>query len=139
MAEYFAELDRRFPDGFDPGDALAEAHRAMSPPRGAFVLAGPIDRPTACGGVQFLDERVGEIKRMWVAPAHRGQGVATRMLAYLEGLIGDSGRTYVVLDTNGTLADAVALYERAGYDAIDRYNDNPYAQHWFGKELAASS
>jgi hypothetical protein len=28
------------------------------------------------------------------------------------------------------------MYERAGYAAIDRYNDNPYAEAWFEKTLA---
>ena len=41
----------------------------------------------------------------------------------------------VVLDTNETLDEAIAMYERAGYARIDRYNDNPYAHHWFGKSV----
>ncbi len=47
----------------------------------------------------------------------------------------DLGHTTVRLDTNGTLVEAIAMYERAGYRHIGRYNDNPYAQAWFEKEL----
>ena len=47
----------------------------------------------------------------------------------------DLGHTTVRLDTNGTLTEAIAMYERAGYRHIERYNDNPYAQAWFEKEL----
>jgi hypothetical protein len=42
-----------------------------------------------------------------------------------------------VLDTNEVLTEAVAMYERNGYVAIERYNDNPYAHHWFAKRLSA--
>jgi hypothetical protein len=45
------------------------------------------------------------------------------------------GRAGVVLDTNATLREAIAMYERSGYHAIERYNDNPYAQRWFAKDL----
>ncbi len=39
------------------------------------------------------------------------------------------------LDTNGALTEAIALYERAGYHRIERYNDNPYAELFFEKSL----
>jgi hypothetical protein len=35
----------------------------------------------------------------------------------------------------GKLTDVIALYERAGYRCIARYNDNPHAQVWFEKSL----
>ena len=40
-----------------------------------------------------------------------------------------------MLDTNRVLGEAVALYARAGYREIERYNDNPYAQAWFEKRV----
>ncbi len=41
----------------------------------------------------------------------------------------------VRLDTNATLGTAIAMYESAGYRAIERYNDNPFAQCWFEKPI----
>ena len=135
MAQYFAELDARFPGGFDPGDALDQAAALYNPPTGAFFVAR-IDGATAgCGGVVDVDETTAEIKRMWVSPQHRGRGVGRMILAALEQHARDAGRTRVVLDTNGTLLEARAMYEAAGYSPIERYNDNPYAEHWFAKEL----
>ena len=55
----------------------------------------------------------------------RGTGLGTRMLAELEALCTRLGHARVRLDTNGTLLEAIALYERAGYRRIARYNDNP--------------
>ena len=72
---------------------------------------------------------------MWVDDAWRGAGLGSRMLRELEALGVRLGHTRVVLDTNRTLVEAIAMYERAGYTPIERYNDNPYAQAWFEKQL----
>ena len=139
MAAYFAELDRRFVDGFDPGDALDDAAVALNPPAGVFLVGregdADGDGTVACGGVQWLDDETAEIKRMWVHDRCRGMGVGRRVLEALEAEAWAAGRTRVVLDTNGVLAEAIAMYGRLGYVAIERYNDNPYAQHWFAKRL----
>ena len=135
MGRYFAELDERFPGGFDGAAALAEAPGAMDPPRGCFVLALVDGATVACGGVQFVDEHTGEIKRMWVDPRARGRGLGRRMLETLEGVVADSGRCRAILDTNQVLAEAIAMYGAAGYRPIERYNDNPYAHLWFEKRL----
>ncbi len=135
MSSYFGELDTRFATGFDPGDTLVLDAPALREPTGAFVVARSDDRVIACGGVQRHDRVTGEIKRMWVHPAWRGVGVGRRMLDRLERAIVDAGYTRVVLDTNDALTEAISMYARAGYRAIDRYNDNPYARHWFEKHL----
>ena len=136
MQAYFAELDERFPGGFDVGDALGPGAAPMAPPVGAFLLARVDLEVAACGGLQRHDDDTGEVKRMWVAPAWRGTGLGRRMLAELERHAAELGYGRVVLDTNGTLDEALALYGSSGYEPIDRYNDNPYAQHWFAKLLA---
>ena len=42
----------------------------------------------------------------------------------------------VRLDTNESLSEAIHLYGASGYREIDRFNDNPYAHHWFEKNLS---
>lgn len=123
---YFAELDRRFPHGFDPG----EPDHA-----GTFLLATSDGRPVAYGGVRALSAETGEIKRMWVHEDWRGAGLGSRMLRELEALAVRLGHRRVVLDTNGTLTEAIAMYGRSGYRTIERYNDNPYAEAFFEKDL----
>jgi len=147
VAAYVAELDERFPGGFDPGPRPSAGEpdpedARLAPPSGAFVVATSDGAPVACGGVRTLADGddgaaggVGEIKRMWVHPGWRGAGLGSRLLRHLEGVSRDLGHREVRLDTNGTLTEAVAMYERAGYRRIARYNDNPYAEHFFAKRL----
>jgi ribosomal protein S18 acetylase RimI-like enzyme len=87
--------------------------------------------------VQYLDEERGEIKRMWVSPAARGQGLARALLGHLESLIAASGRSESLLDTNASLTPAVALYESSGYRRVPDYNGNSDATVWFAKRLLA--
>jgi GNAT superfamily N-acetyltransferase len=134
---YFAELDDRFTTGFDPGHGGADADVVeLAAPSGAFVVirddAGSV---IGCGGVQRIDDETGEIKRMWIDPSWRGGGLGPRLLAHLEQVARDLGRSSAILDTNEVLHEAVAMYERNGYRRIERYNDNPYAHHWFAKDL----
>ena len=134
--QYFAELNRRFPNGFDAA-AAARAADATAVGDGAavFVVASSDGLPVSCGGVHPLSATTGEIKRMWVHPEWRGAGLGSRLLRHLESVAVELGYQTVRLDTNGTLTDAIALYERAGYRRIARYNDNPYAQVWLEKSL----
>jgi DNA-binding MarR family transcriptional regulator len=133
---YFSELDRRFPSGFDPGAGGAgQDATALRPPSGAFLVARSDGAVVGCGGLQRVDDRTAEIKRMWIHPDWRGLGLGARLLARLEDIGRRRGDVQAILDTNETLVEAVALYERSGYQAIERYNDNPYAHRWFAKEL----
>jgi DNA-binding MarR family transcriptional regulator/predicted N-acetyltransferase YhbS len=133
MAAYFAEIGRRF--GFEPGDAWRVDAESMTAPDGFFVVATSDGEPVACGGVQRLPDGPAEIKRMWVHDGWRGAGLGARLLRHLEDRARAHGFAVVRLDTNDTLTEAIAMYERAGYRAIARYNDNPWARCWFEKDL----
>ena len=135
---YFHELRARFEAGFDPAKNPASAAE-MTPPRGYFVIARREGHAIGCGALIFLPGGIGEVKRMWTAPAARGRGVARRVLGKLEELAGDTGCARIRLDTNRALAEAVAFYRREGYREIARYSDNPYAHHWFEKKLSQPS
>ena len=135
IATFFTEIDRRFEGGFEPGDAPVEDARTLRAPYGTFLLARSEGHTVACGGVRRLGEGVAEVKRMWVGEDWRGAGLGARMLRELEAAAARLGHDRVRLDTNGTLVEAVAMYDRAGYRRIERYNDNPYASAWFEKDL----
>ena len=74
---------------------------------------------------------------MWVSDDWRGAGLGGRLLRDLEEHARGLGHRTLRLDTNGVLVEAIAMYDRAGYRRIGRYNDNPYAQVWFEKDLVS--
>lgn len=137
LAEYFAELVRTFPDGFDPEAGSTTADPAeLSPPRGVFLVVREDDgTAVGCGGVKLIDSRTAEIKRMWLHPSTRGRGLGALLLDALEDAARALGARDGVLDTNATLEAALSMYRRHGWGEVPAYNDNPYATHWFAKTL----
>jgi ribosomal protein S18 acetylase RimI-like enzyme len=72
---------------------------------------------------------------MWVATTTRGLGVGRRLLVALEQEAAARGVRTVRLETKRSLSEAIALYRSAGYIEVERFNDEPYAHHWFEKHL----
>ncbi len=132
---YFRELAQRFETGFDPGKSNSARTEEMTPPAGCFVLAWIDGCPVGCGALKRQDDTIGEIKRMWTARSARGQGVARRVLHLLETTAREFGLKTLRLETNRTLTEAQALYRQEGYLEVARFNDEPYAHHWFEKNL----
>ena len=132
---YFAELDRRFDAGFDPTRSISADDDELRPPAGLLLLAWLHDRPIGCGALKFHGEAVADLKRMWVADAARGLGVGRRLLTELEACAAARGVRILRLETNGTLVEAIHLYRSAGYVEVPAFSDEPYAHHWFEKQL----
>ena len=135
LAEYFAELDRRFDAGFDPARSIPADADELRPPAGAILVATLHTRAIGCGALKFHPGAPTEIKRMWVAGSARGLGVGRRLLAELETYAADQGTDRVRLETNRALEEAIGLYRSAGYAEVAPFNDEPYAHHWFEKAL----
>jgi DNA-binding MarR family transcriptional regulator len=132
LGHYYAELAERFEEGFEPDPPPPAAD--LTPPAGVFLVARLNGQPAGCGALLTLEPGTGEIKRMWVDRPHRGLGLGVRLLHALEAQAGALGHTRVRLDTNRALG-AKNMYRANGYSDIERYNDNPYADYWFEREL----
>ena len=134
LEAYYAELARRFPGGFEVSRSRDPEAAQMSAPRGAFLVASAEGQPLGCvglkGGAEFA-----EIKRLWVSPQARGQGLARRLMAAAEARARELGVALLRLDSNHALPEAAALYRRDGWTEIERFNDDPYAQVFFEKRL----
>jgi DNA-binding MarR family transcriptional regulator/N-acetylglutamate synthase-like GNAT family acetyltransferase len=128
VGHYFAELRERFEQQFDPDRTLP-----ASPD--VFLLARMSGQPAGCGALKTLEPGVGELLRMWVDRAHRGLGIAARILDALEGESRALGHRRVRLYTNRALTEAQTMYRARGYVEIPRYNADPCATHWFEKRL----
>ena len=129
----FRRAGSAFREGFElEKDAPPEA-ADYSTPSGCFLIARLNGETVGCGAFRTLQAGIGEIRRMWVAPQTRGLGIARSILERLEREAWQRGLRAVRLDTNAALTEALRLYRSAGYGEIARFNDNPYAHHWFEK------
>jgi DNA-binding MarR family transcriptional regulator/GNAT superfamily N-acetyltransferase len=133
---YFAELDRRSDSGFDPAAGISAEPDELVPPAGRFLIAYLRGEPVGCGAVKHHPGAPSEIKRMWVAESARGLGVGRRLLNELERWAIRSGASTARLETNRALVEAIALYRSARYVEVPPFNDEPFAHHWFEKQLA---
>jgi len=135
MRAYVDELSRRFDDGFDPAKSISAADEELTPPAGLFLVGTLHSEPVACGGIKFHGKDPAEIKRMWVASSVRGLGLGRRLLAELEARARRRRVRTVRLETNRSLTQAIAMYRNSGYREVPAFNDEPYAHHWFEKDL----
>jgi DNA-binding MarR family transcriptional regulator/GNAT superfamily N-acetyltransferase len=138
LRAYVQELDRRFEGGFDPTKSNSAAEDEMRLPNGLFLVASLHGDPVGCGALKFRGDSPAEIKRMWVADSVRGLGVGRRLLAELESHAARHGVRNLRLETNKALAEAINLYRSAGYQDVAAFNDEPYAHHWFEKEIGST-
>lgn len=128
IAELDAELFERYPEDGAVYDRLDPDELATG--CGVLLLATSDDTDEAlgCGAVRLREPGVGEIKRMYVRPQVRGQGIATALLDALEAEASALFADRMVLETGERLPEAVELYRRAGYkqiDCFDEYVDSP--------------
>ena len=138
LDRYLVLLRERFGPGFEfsaPHSAAATAAQFEPDAGGCWLVVLEDETAVACGGLRRLDADTCEVKRMFVADEARGRGHARRLLAALEDEARSAGYTRVRLDTSRHLTESRTLYESSGYRAIERYNDNQWAHHFFEKAL----
>ena len=79
-----------------------------------------------CGGILFVDDLYGEIKRMYVRPQFRGSGFGTRVLEHLEERARSRGIGLLRLETGIHQQEAIALYEGMGFRRVRPFG--PYVE-----------
>jgi ribosomal protein S18 acetylase RimI-like enzyme len=148
LRAYFTEIVERY-QGRPTNDAeidqvlVDESSDELRPPTGAFWVATFGGQIVGCAGLRYIDPAdakaghptLGEVTRMYVSGAARRQGLGSKLLDTVERHARDRGIKRLRLDTRGDLVEARALYARRGYGEVPRFNDSPYADHWFMKDL----
>ena len=121
IAQLTAELTQLYGDdgganSFNPLDALG---------RGAIFFVARIEgRAVGCGALRSLERGVGEVKRMFVVPELRGQGISRLILQHLETAAIATGYSRLRLETGIKQPEAIGLYESSGY-----YRTSLYGQY----------
>ena len=135
LREYYAELGRRFKQGFDVSLSRDPDAKDMRRPRGSFIVAMSDTLPIGCVGLKGTDHGYAEIKRLWVASSARGLGLGKRLMDAAEDAARTLGIALLRLDTNSALPEAGQLYRTTGWREIPRFNDDPYPDLFFEKPL----
>ena len=85
------------------------------------VIAYEQEQPVGCGAIREFDDQSMEVKRMYTLPSHRGKGIAKLVLQELEKWASELGYRKCILETGKRQPEAIALYERSGYQPIPNY------------------
>lgn len=104
---------------------LAELPGAYAPPSGRILLAAANAEAFGCVALRAIDDCVGEIKRMYVQPARRGQGWGRQLAVAIVAQARFIGYRELVLDTLSRLTSARLLYEELGFSECAPYYANP--------------
>lgn len=76
------------------------------------------------GSIRYYDEINVELKRIYISPAFRGQGLGTKLVSLLIEWAKELGYQRVLLETGEKLTESVALYKKLGFEKIPNYG--PY-------------
>jgi len=85
------------------------------------VVAYDGDKAVGCGAIKHFTDAVMEVKRMYVHPDARGQGVATLVLRELENWASELSYKKCLLETGIKQLEAVALYRKNAYEVVPNY------------------
>jgi ribosomal protein S18 acetylase RimI-like enzyme len=105
---------------------LAELPGEYAPPSGRLFLANENDQTAGCVGLRKIGDGIGEMKRLYVRPDFRGQGLGRTLTETILQEAREIGYRRVRLDTlPGKMDQAIAMYRSLGFKNIAPYYDNP--------------
>ncbi len=128
VRELFAEygqslgIDLSF-QGFE--EELASLPGKYTPPHGALIVARSDGTPCGCVALRRIDERVCEMKRLYVRPGNRGRRIGVGLVSRIIQTAKNRGYEAMRLDTLPSMASAVSLYRTFGFQEIEPYIYNP--------------
>ena len=139
-----AELDAYQDMLYPPESRHALDIASLKQPNVLFAVARDrTARVAGCGAI-VLNPEFGELKRMYVSPRSRGQGIAKKLLAMLESEAIRSGCKLLKLETGPFQPEALSLYASSGYERrgpFGRYTNDPlsvFMQKHIAREVLAS-
>lgn len=85
------------------------------------VVAYENEKAVGCGAFKTFDDETVEIKRMFVRPENRGQGIGVEILSELEKWAFEQNDKFAILETGKKQPEAIRLYQKSGYELIENY------------------
>jgi ribosomal protein S18 acetylase RimI-like enzyme len=139
VRSYMAEVVSRYHgrpaiDGEGEAALADEPYDDLQGETGILLLARDGDAVVGCAGARFVGE-VAELTKVYTAPSWRGRGVGRRLVTAVEDAVRARGLRAIRLDTRSDLVEACAMYESLGYRSVEAFNNGPYADRWYRKDL----
>ena len=92
---------------------------------GCLLLAKDGQQIIGCVAIRRIDEHICEMKRLYVRPEWKGQGIGKRLAMTIIEEAKICGYRFLRLDTLSTMKAAISLYESLGFYQIGPYIFNP--------------
>ena len=104
------------------------------PPDGIYYILFIKNKPIGMGALKKISAGIGEIKRMYIRPKHRGKGYGKSLLNKLLTMAKEYNFTVIRLDTAIYMRAAQKIYRAAGFCEREKYPETevPKAMqsHW---------
>ena len=97
----------------------------MAEPDTTVFIAREDGQAVACGALKRHADGIGEVKRMYTRPSHRGRKIGAMIVEQIEALARREGLTRLVLETGDRHPAAWTVYERAGFTRCGPVLDYP--------------
>jgi putative acetyltransferase len=97
----------------------------MAQPDTTVFIAREDGKAVACGALKRHADGIGEVKRMYTRPSHRGRRIGAMMVERIEALARKEGLKRLVLETGDRHPAAWTVYERAGFTRCGPVLDYP--------------
>lgn len=109
-------------------EELADLPKMYGAPHGGIILAMEREAVIGCVAIRSISKREGELKRMYIDPAHRHRGLGKMLLQKALELAQDCQYEKLKLDTLNYMKAAIHLYQQAGFYEIPPYYANPISE-----------
>jgi putative acetyltransferase len=91
---------------------------------GLFLVVLDEDRVIGSGALKRMDEKIAELKRLWLLEEYHGQGIGYRVVMQLFDFARQKGYTHVRLQTGESQTRAIQFYEKLGFYRVKSYRES---------------
>ncbi len=113
----------------------------MAEPDTTVFIAREHGKAVACGALKRHADGIGEVKRMYTRPLHRGRKIGAMIVERIEALARRESLERLVIETGDRHPAAWTVYERAGFTRCGPVLDYPDSKWsvFYEKNLTPSS
>jgi putative acetyltransferase len=119
LSAFIEEVRKRYDE--PPADVGYFDPQLVSAPRSVFLVVRSDGKAIGCGALVPMEEKIAEIKRMFVLPSERRLGIANRILDELERFANEFEYDALRLETGVKQPESIALYGKDGFYRVPNF------------------